>query len=422
MKQGSRRRLVFFWAAVIFGLAGSLYAQAGEAAAATDDYASARRQLDGQLSTAYTVQYSNALAADLIREAATVEGQAPPADPPERAAFYRRQARSLDALRGQLTGLRADLLSEARTSFGTALGEAADGIAEDERLEVEPGVVAPLQARLAALRGANAVSTAQYRLLARQAAALAERAFEAGTAQRAEMQLLQARAAELKQTYGGDSGAIRQAGEDALVAGRNDGTVAAMLGIDAIAVAYQALEHRARLLGSTEGDEIALGAAAAQHYAAQVHDLLLQNLPPKVMIVSLQAQEFWAYADGGLVINTYVTTGIAALPTPPGLHHIMAKYSPYRFVSPWGPGSPYYFDPLWSTYAMLWKDGGYFLHDASWRHVFGPGTQARGSHGCINLPPPIAGSVFYFAEVGTPLVVIPGDGSPISQQLSQRDD
>jgi len=422
VKSGSRRRLVFFWVAALFGVAAPLYAQAGEAATASEEYSTARDQLDGRLAGAYTLQYTNSEAADLVREAALVESQAPPADPSERAVFYRQQARALDALRGRLIGIQSGSLKESRGAYAAALQDVAEALAQDQQLEVEPVVLASLQVRLAALRTANPLSVPQYRVLARQAAALAERAVEAGSAQRAELQALQARAAELQVASGGNLEAVRRAGEDALVAGRNDASVAAMLGIGAVTQAYQALEHRARLLGSTEADEIALGAAAALRYSGQVHDALFANLPGKVMIVSLQAQQMWAYENGQLAIQTYVTTGMPALPTPPGLHRITVKYSPYKFVSPWGPGSPYYFDPLWSTYAMLYKEGGYFMHDASWRHVFGPGTQVRGSHGCINLPPYIAGAAFQFADIGTPVVVIPGDGSPVGAQLSQRDD
>ena len=37
-------------------------------------------------------------------------------------------------------------------------------------------------------------------------------------------------------------------------------------------------------------------------------------------------------------METDITTGRPALPTPPGRYHVMAKYSPYEMISPWPPG------------------------------------------------------------------------------------
>jgi hypothetical protein len=53
---------------------------------------------------------------------------------------------------------------------------------------------------------------------------------------------------------------------------------------------------------------------------------------------------------------------------------MLAKYHPYQFVSPWAYGSPYWYEPAWTNYAILCRDGGYFIHDAPWRSVFGPSS------------------------------------------------
>jgi lipoprotein-anchoring transpeptidase ErfK/SrfK len=105
-------------------------------------------------------------------------------------------------------------------------------------------------------------------------------------------------------------------------------------------------------------------------------------------------------------VSTDVTTGMPALPTPTGQFHILAKYSPYRFVSPWPRGSPYYYDPLWVDYAMLFANGGYFIHDAWWQPNFGPGANVKtGSHGCVNVPPPAMPALYSWARVGDNVVV-----------------
>lgn len=122
--------------------------------------------------------------------------------------------------------------------------------------------------------------------------------------------------------------------------------------------------------------------------------------------VSLSAQHLWAYEGQTVVISTDVTTGMPALPTPAGSFHITAKYSPYRFISPWPKGSPYYYDPLDVDYAMLFAAGGYFIHDAWWQRNFGPGGNLKtGSHGCINVPSAAMAGLYEWTQVGD-LVVI----------------
>ena len=55
---------------------------------------------------------------------------------------------------------------------------------------------------------------------------------------------------------------------------------------------------------------------------------------------------------------------------------------------------------------MLFADDGYFLHDAPWRTVWGPGANlTRGSHGCINVPTATMASLYGWAAVGTTVIV-----------------
>lgn len=124
----------------------------------------------------------------------------------------------------------------------------------------------------------------------------------------------------------------------------------------------------------------------------------------KIIDVNLSTQRLNAYQDGRLIVSTVVTTGQPALPTPPGSYSIMAKYSPYRMISPWPYGSAYYYAPADMSFAMLFRGGGYFIHDAPWRSVWGsPGYS--GSHGCVNVPYGPMSTLFGFAEIGTPVTV-----------------
>jgi lipoprotein-anchoring transpeptidase ErfK/SrfK len=135
----------------------------------------------------------------------------------------------------------------------------------------------------------------------------------------------------------------------------------------------------------------------------------------KQIIVSLSRETLYAYDGTKLVLQTLVTTGNPNLPTPTGHFTVLAKYHPYEFVSPWPQGSPYWYPASWSQYAMLFRDGGYFLHDAPWRSAFGPGTNGPGqpgtnfggTHGCVNIPPGPTLFLYNWAAIGTPVNVVP---------------
>jgi lipoprotein-anchoring transpeptidase ErfK/SrfK len=61
---------------------------------------------------------------------------------------------------------------------------------------------------------------------------------------------------------------------------------------------------------------------------------------------------------------------------------------------------------------------GYGLHDAPWRHQYGPGTnvygdgpgssEPTGTHGCVNIPFAQTQWLWNWAPVGTPVVVYGG--------------
>jgi len=135
----------------------------------------------------------------------------------------------------------------------------------------------------------------------------------------------------------------------------------------------------------------------------------------KRIIVQLSRETLYAYDGDRLFLQTLVTTGNPSLPTPTGTYTITAKFHPYQFISPWPLGSPYYYAPSWSEHAMLFRDGGYFLHDAPWRSAFGPGTNGvgqpgtnyGGTHGCVNIPPAAMLSLWNWSPVGTTVEVVP---------------
>jgi lipoprotein-anchoring transpeptidase ErfK/SrfK len=134
------------------------------------------------------------------------------------------------------------------------------------------------------------------------------------------------------------------------------------------------------------------------------------------IVVSLSQQRLVAYEDGKVFLSSLVTTGNKALPTPTGTFSISEKVHPFTFISPWPKTSPFYYKPSKVHYAMLFRSGGYYIHDAPWRTAFGPGTNAQtgtpgsnytGTHGCINVPEDVATRLFAWAPIGTVVQVVP---------------
>jgi lipoprotein-anchoring transpeptidase ErfK/SrfK len=126
----------------------------------------------------------------------------------------------------------------------------------------------------------------------------------------------------------------------------------------------------------------------------------------KVIVISLSRQVLTAYQDGNAILTTFVATGRPQLPTPPGVYHIFARYSPYKMISPWGYGSPYWYPPSWTNFAMEFIGGGYFIHDAPWRSWYGPGANLyNGTHGCVNVSYSPMVTLWNWAPIGTTVVV-----------------
>jgi hypothetical protein len=135
----------------------------------------------------------------------------------------------------------------------------------------------------------------------------------------------------------------------------------------------------------------------------------------QVVVISLNKQQLWAFQNGQLVMTSLVTTGMPQLPTPRGTFHIMMKESNVWFYSPWPYGSPFYYSPEHINYAMLFRAGGFYIHDAPWRETFGPGTNvphiepdgkhATGSHGCVNMPTSTAYLLYRWIGIGATVII-----------------
>jgi lipoprotein-anchoring transpeptidase ErfK/SrfK len=150
----------------------------------------------------------------------------------------------------------------------------------------------------------------------------------------------------------------------------------------------------------------------AGNTADAVYDKLLVS--QKRIVVSLDQQKLWAYDGDKVALETLVTTGNQALPTPEGTFQVLTKQKNFTFHSPWPKGDKFWYPDSPTSFAMLFDDGGYFLHDAPWRHRFGPGSnlvagqpgeEGTGTHGCVNIPLDAQVKLFAWTDMGTPVVI-----------------
>lgn len=135
------------------------------------------------------------------------------------------------------------------------------------------------------------------------------------------------------------------------------------------------------------------------------------NSSGKIIIINLSKQWMYMYQDGKQLANTAITSGRPGLDTPAGTFHILLKQSPTIFRSIWPKGSPNYFEPTHVNFAMEFIGSGYFIHDAPWRNVYGPGSNdphygasygvESGSHGCVNVPYQTMVWLYNWANIGT---------------------
>ena len=128
----------------------------------------------------------------------------------------------------------------------------------------------------------------------------------------------------------------------------------------------------------------------------------------KAVVIRLGSQTLTAYLDGKPVLETPITTGRPALPTPIGSYYIHFRASPYTFTSPWPPGSPYWYPPTPVTWAMFFFDGD-FLHNDPGEpsSAYGAGSEygPYASHGCVHVPYSTMSFLYNWLPVGATVIV-----------------
>lgn len=136
----------------------------------------------------------------------------------------------------------------------------------------------------------------------------------------------------------------------------------------------------------------------------------------QVILVSLSQQWLWAYQDGALVFANPVATGRPALNTPVGVFQVQYKMAHVALYSPWPRSSPFYFAPESINYALHFRAGGFYIQDAPWQQMFGPGAQdphttpdggsETGSHGSVTMTTSAITWLYQWAAIGATVEIV----------------
>jgi lipoprotein-anchoring transpeptidase ErfK/SrfK len=136
----------------------------------------------------------------------------------------------------------------------------------------------------------------------------------------------------------------------------------------------------------------------------------------QVILVSLSQQWLWAYQDGALVFANPVATGMPSLSTPLGVFHVQYKLANVSLYSPWPRSSPFYFAPEAINYALHFRAGSFYIQDAPWQQMFGPGAQdphttpdggsETGSHGSVTMTTSAITWLYQWAAIGATVEIV----------------
>lgn len=325
--------------------------------------------------------------------------------------------------RNAIGEVNSELLGIAQASALQPIADLRRLIADSRRIGIDDSVLATAasDADAAELKVSGIHSPTDLWPVVEALAAPAAEVARLKTQREAEL-AAQAEAEQQARDYYNSLAGLRQRGYDAVAQGRNESAWTAFLGRPALGESVAKLEDAAPALESLDRAGLTVAVQHVQDLAATVHQQFVTRLPHKVILISLAAEELWAYEDGNLAIHTLVTTGRPELPTDVGLMRVYRKDAPWLMRSPWGPSSPYWYPDLTVKYAMWFHPSGEAIHDSWWRGWYGPGSNlgGYGSHGCVGLPYGPIDELFSWTPLDTPVVVIPGDGRPIWAQLARR--
>lgn len=188
----------------------------------------------------------------------------------------------------------------------------------------------------------------------------------------------------------------------------DDIAAAATRGKAAAPTAYTEAEVEAAvsdLQKATDG----LNAIINRTAAAPLPPCIADRPAGQTIIIHTVTQQLVAYQDGCPWFAAPVTTGRPALPTDRGVWHVFYKTRAYKMVSPWPPGSPFWYPDTWVYNAMEFVGDGTFIHNADWQpdDTYGPGSNygPYASHGCVHVQDGPLAQLYNWTQLGATVIV-----------------
>ena len=121
----------------------------------------------------------------------------------------------------------------------------------------------------------------------------------------------------------------------------------------------------------------------------------------KRIVVDISKEQLSAYDGETLFMREPISTGLEFTPTPHGTFSIFRK-TPARYMQGPLPGvSSQVYDLPGVPWDLYFTRDGAVIHGAYWHDQFGKPW----SHGCVNLSPANAKKLYYWADIGTPVIV-----------------
>jgi lipoprotein-anchoring transpeptidase ErfK/SrfK len=120
------------------------------------------------------------------------------------------------------------------------------------------------------------------------------------------------------------------------------------------------------------------------------------------IIVDRSEQKLYAYSGEELFMEALISTGLELTPTPRGTFTIYKK-TPSRYMQGPLPGliDQQAYDLPGVPWNLYFTQEGAVIHGAYWHKSFGRPY----SHGCVNLAPEEARTLYNWAQLGTKVIV-----------------
>lgn len=150
---------------------------------------------------------------------------------------------------------------------------------------------------------------------------------------------------------------------------------------------------KTQVLGTYHGEDVKVSERALA--TSEETQVLGQATGEKWIEIDLSEQRLKAWQGESLFLETLISTGLPWWPTPTGEFRIWIKL---RATKMEGGSGAYYYNLPNVPFTMFFENDeipgwrGFGLHGTYWHDDFG--TQR--SHGCVNLPTPIAERLFYW--------------------------